>query len=183
MAPHIPQAVCGLPGGPFPLNRFARETWANRYAPLGARRRSGVGLLPQAVCGLPGDPFSLNRFARETRANRYAPLGARRRSGVGLLPQAVCGLPGGPFPLNRFARETRANRYAPLGARRRSGVGPVWRGDCKSRTSVGLFPCWFFLLIYRGLLAPFVRLRWRCCPTWPSALADMASRMVRTPRR
>ena len=89
----------------------------------------------------------------------------------------------GPFSLNRFARETRANHYAPLGARRRSGVGPVWRGDCKSRTSVGPFPRWFFLLIYRGLLAPFVRLRWRCYPLWPSALADMASRMVRTPRR
>ena len=49
-------------------------------------------------------------------------------------------------------------------------------GHCSSaierRTSVGSFPRWFFLLIYRGLLAPFVRLRWRCCPTWPSALAD-----------
>ena len=78
----VPQAVCGLPGGPFSLNRFARETRANHYAPLGARRRRGVGLLPQAVCGLSGGPFPLNRFARETRANRYAPLGARRSAGA-----------------------------------------------------------------------------------------------------
>ena len=119
------------------------------------------------------------------------------------LPHPACGLCGGPFRLNRFAREARANHYAPLGARRSARAdGPAGAGGhvgwhrlyslfnggryssaIKRRTSVGPFPRWFFLLIYRGLLAPFVRLRWRCYPLWPSARADMASRMVRTPRR
>ena len=72
------------------MNRFAREARANHYAPLGARRRSGVGLLPQAVCGLSGGPFPLNRFARETRANRYAPLGARRSAGADGHTQRGC---------------------------------------------------------------------------------------------
>lgn len=155
----------------------------SRCRPSGSRHSRGLPHFSFPCPQYTTTPPQNQRAGRGRRPCRVAPAVQPFQRRRGAPPQAVCGLPGGPFPLNRFARETRANRYAPLGARRRSGVGPVWRGDCKSRTSVGPFPRWFFLLIYRGLLAPFVRLRWRCYPLWPSALADMASRMVRTPRR
>ena len=81
----------------FDRLRFARGTRANRYAPLGARRRSGVGQVTTAVHSREGTKFP------------RAPL-----------PHPACGLCGGPFRLVRLARETRTNRYAPLGARHRS---------------------------------------------------------------
>ena len=84
------------------MHRFARGTRANRYAPLGARRRSGVGQVTTAVHSREGTKFP------------RAPL-----------PHPACGLCGGPFRLVRFARETRTNRYAPLGARHRSAVGSL----------------------------------------------------------